>query len=39
MVRRFLLKKSPKEALQMLLKVITRTESNEELFEQIAATT
>lgn len=39
MVRRFLLKKSPKEALNMLLKVITRTESNEELFEQIAATT
>jgi len=39
MVRRFLLKKSPKESMQMLLKVIERTESNEELFAQIAATT
>jgi transcription termination factor Rho len=38
MVRRFLLKKSPKESLQMLLQVIRRTESNEELFAQIAAT-
>ena len=38
MVRRFLLKKSPKESMQMLLKVIERTESNEELFAQIAAT-
>ncbi len=39
MVRRFLLKKSPKESIQMLLQVIRRTESNEELFSQIAATT
>ena len=38
MVRRFLLKKSPKESMQMLLQVIERTESNEELFAQIAAT-
>lgn len=39
MVRRFLLKKSPKESMQMLLQVIKRTESNEELFAQLAATT
>lgn len=39
MVRRFLLKKSPKESMQMLQQVIRRTESNEELFSQIAATT
>jgi len=39
MVRRFLLKKNPKESIQMLLQVIKRTESNEELFAQIAATT
>ena len=39
MVRRFLLKKNPKESLSMLLQVIRRTESNEELFNQIAATT
>ncbi|MEX0905922.1 MAG: transcription termination factor Rho [Balneolaceae bacterium] len=38
MVRRFLLKKSPKESMQMLLQVMQRTESNEELFAQIAAT-
>ena len=38
MVRRFLLKKSPKESMQMLLKVIKRTENNEEIFAQIAAT-
>lgn len=38
MVRRFLLKKSPKESIQMLLQVIKRTKSNEELFAQIAAT-
>lgn len=38
MVRRFLLKKPPKESMQMLLQVIERTESNEELFAQIAAT-
>lgn len=39
MVRRFLLKKSPNESMQMLLQVIKRTESNEELFAQLAATT
>ncbi|MGF1670453.1 MAG: transcription termination factor Rho [Balneolaceae bacterium] len=39
MVRRFLLKKPPKESMQMLLKVIKQTGSNEELFAQIAATT
>ncbi len=39
MVRRFLLKKSPKESMSMLLQVMKRTESNEELFQQIAATT
>ncbi|REL38744.1 transcription termination factor Rho [Rhodohalobacter sp. SW132] len=39
MVRRFLLKKSPKESMLMLMKVIERTESNEELFAQLAATT
>lgn len=39
MVRRFLLKKNPKESIQMLLQVIRRTDSNEELFAQIAATT
>lgn len=39
MVRRFLLKKSPKESIQMLLQVIRRTSSNDELFAQIAATT
>ncbi len=38
MVRRFLLKKAPKESIQMLLQVIRRTKSNEELFAQIAAT-
>src|SRR5690625_7038382 len=37
-VRRFLLKKSPKESMLMLLKVLRQTESNEELFSQIAAT-
>lgn len=37
MVRRFLLKKTPKESIQMLLQVIRRTGSNEELFAQIAA--
>lgn len=37
MVRRFLLKKSPKEAMLMLLKVLRQTESNDELFSQIAA--
>ena len=39
MVRRFLLKKSPKESIQMLLQVIRRTDSNDELFKQISATT
>lgn len=39
MVRRFLLKKSPKESMLMLLQVMKRTESNEEIFQQIAATT
>ncbi len=39
MVRRFLLKKSPKESMAMLLQVIKRTENNEEIFAQIAATT
>jgi len=38
MVRRFLLKKSPKESMSMLLQVMRRTDSNEELFQQIAAT-
>jgi transcription termination factor Rho len=39
MVRRFLLKKPPKESMLMLLKVLKQTESNDELFAQIAATT
>ncbi len=39
MVRRFLLKKAPKESMNMLLKVLRQTESNDELFAQIAATT
>ncbi|MEX0593577.1 MAG: transcription termination factor Rho [Balneolaceae bacterium] len=39
MVRRFLLKKNPKESMNMLLKVLRQTDSNEELFAQIAATT
>lgn len=39
MVRRFLLKKSSKESMSMLLKVLRQTESNDELFAQIAATT
>lgn len=39
MVRRFLLKKSPKESMNMLLQVMKKTESNEEIFKQIAATT
>ncbi|HLR31646.1 MAG TPA: hypothetical protein VK074_04110, partial [Fodinibius sp.] len=37
MVRRYLLKKSPKESMQSLLKVLTNTDSNEELLNQIAA--
>ncbi|MEX0890263.1 MAG: transcription termination factor Rho [Balneolaceae bacterium] len=39
MVRRFLLKKPPKESMTMLLKVLNQTESNDELFAQLAATT
>ncbi|MGM0506081.1 MAG: transcription termination factor Rho [Bacteroidota bacterium] len=39
MVRRFLLKKNPKESMNMLLKVLRQTDSNDELFAQIAATT
>lgn len=38
MVRRFLLKKAPKESMSMLLQVMKRTESNDEIFKQIAAT-
>lgn len=38
MVRRFLLKKPPKESMHMLLKVLNQTDSNDELFSQIAAT-
>lgn len=37
MVRRYLLKKSPKESMQSLLKVLRNTESNQELLNQIAA--
>src|SRR5699024_1947904 len=37
MVRRYLLKKSPKESMQSLLKVLNNTDSNEELLNQIAA--
>lgn len=37
MVRRYLLKKSPKESMASLLQVLDRTESNEELLNQIAA--
>lgn len=37
MVRRYLLKKSPKESMNSLLKVLNNTESNEELLNQIAA--
>ncbi len=37
MVRRYLLKKSPKESMLGLLKVLKNTESNEELLNQIAA--
>jgi len=36
MVRRYLLKKSPKESMMGLLKVLNNTESNEELLNQIA---
>lgn len=37
MVRRYLLKKSPKESMRSLLKVLGNTDSNEELLNQIAA--
>lgn len=37
MVRRYLLKKSPKESMNSLLKVLKNTDSNEELLNQIAA--
>jgi transcription termination factor Rho len=37
MVRRYLLKKSPKESMMSLLQVLRRTKSNEELLNQIAA--
>ena len=37
MVRRYLLKKSPKESMLGLLKVLKNTESNQELLNQIAA--
>lgn len=37
MVRRYLLKKSPKESMLSLLKVLKNTDSNEELLNQIAA--
>lgn len=34
-IRRYLLKKSPKDAMLQLLKVIKNTDSNEELFMQL----
>jgi transcription termination factor Rho len=37
MVRRYLLKKSPKESMTSLLQVLSRTRSNDELLNQIAA--
>ena len=37
MVRRYLLRKSPKESMQSLLQVLRRTKSNQELLNQIAA--
>jgi len=37
MVRRYLLKKSPKESMLGLLKVLKNTDSNQELLNQIAA--
>lgn len=37
MVRRYLLKKSPRESMASLLQVLKRTDSNEELLNQIAA--
>lgn len=38
MVRRYLLKKSPKESMLLLLQVLKNTETNEEIFAQLAAT-
>jgi transcription termination factor Rho len=37
MVRRYLLKKSPKESMTSLLQVLSRTRSNDELLNQISA--
>ncbi|MCH8524902.1 MAG: transcription termination factor Rho, partial [Balneolales bacterium] len=37
MVRRYLLKKSSRESMVSLLQVLKRTDSNEELLNQIAA--
>lgn len=37
MVRRYLLKKNPAESMASLLQVLKRTESNDELLNQIAA--
>lgn len=37
LVRRYLLKKSPKESMESLLQVLKRTQSNQELLNQIAA--
>lgn len=37
MVRRYLLKKSPRESMTSLLQVLRRTQSNQELLNQIAA--
>lgn len=37
MVRRYLLKKSPRESMSSLLQVLKRTQSNDELLNQIAA--
>jgi transcription termination factor Rho len=37
LVRRYLLKKSPKESMSSLLQVLNRTSSNQELLNQIAA--
>jgi transcription termination factor Rho len=37
MVRRYLLKKSPKESMTSLLQVLSRTHSNTELLNQISA--
>ena len=37
MVRRYLLKKSPKESMLLLLQVLKNTDANEEIFVQLAA--